>query len=898
MSLSAEEKLRVAHRLDELGIDLIEAGFPSSNPKELELFELLARERFRQRRDRRVRHDPPARRRRRGGSRRCACSPTASRPVCTLVGKTWSAAPREGRARRPRGEPAHDRRVGRLPRRRGQARDLRRRALLRRLARRPRLRAAAACAPPPRPAPRPSSAATPTAARCRRGSSRRWTTCWSRWAPPASRSASTATTTPAAAWPTRWPASRPARPTCRARSTATASAAATPTWSRSSPTSSSSSATTASPTSSSPALTEAAHFVDELLNFTPDPDQPYVGKNAFAHKGGMHVAGVTADPATFEHIDPALVGNARELLISELSGKGTVQARAEAAGLELDDDAAQRVVDRVKELEHGGYQFEAADGSFELLLRKETGRLRAAVPAGVLAGDRREARRRPRSRPRRRSRSGSAASATCAPPRATARSTRSTGRCARRSARSTRTSTTSSWSTSRSASSTRPRAPARSRACCSTPPTATRCGARSASRRTSSRPRGRRSSTRSSTACSGDRAAPAPRRRDRARVSRGRRTSRSRSRSRCSARARRSACSRSCAPGGSRSGPRVPAFEAAFAARLGVPHASAVSSGTAGLHLALRAAGVREGDEVVTSPFSFVASANAILYERATPVFADIDPVTLNLDPEAAAAAVTERTAALLPVHIFGYPADLPAFERLGLPIVEDACEALGAVHADGTAVGARGHPAVFGFYANKQLTTGEGGMVVSAEEASQGGDRLRAQPGPRARHGLARPRPPRVQLPAVGRRLRAGPRRSSSASTRCSPRAPRGRALPRGARRHRGPRACRARTPAATARLVRLRRPAPARRRPRRRRRRAARARDREQALPAGDPPDELLPRALRPPRGRVPRSARTSPRARSRCRSSRADREGQVARVAEALREACSGVAVPRAH
>jgi len=165
-------------------------------------------------------------------------------------------------------------------------------------------------------------------------------------------------------------------------------------------------------------------------------------------------------------------------------------------------------------------------------------------------------------------------------------------------------------------------------------------------------------------------------------------------------------------------GPRVPEFERRFAARLGVAHASAVSSGTAGLHLALRAAGVRDGDEVVTSPFSFVASANVIAYERARPVFADIDPRTLNLDPDAAAAAVTERTSAVLPVHIFGYPADLPAFERLGLPIVEDACEALGAVHADGVAVGARGHPAVFGFYANKQLTTGEGGMLTTGDAA------------------------------------------------------------------------------------------------------------------------------------------------------------------------------------
>jgi perosamine synthetase len=113
-----------------------------------------------------------------------------------------------------------------------------------------------------------------------------------------------------------------------------------------------------------------------------------------------------------------------------------------------------------------------------------------------------------------------------------------------------------------------------------------------------------------------------------------------------------------------------------------------------------------------------VASANVILYERARPVFADIDPVTLNLDPAAAAAAVSERTTAVLPVHIFGYPADLPAFERLGLPIVEDACEALGAVYADGVAVGGRGNPAVFGFYANKQMTTGEGGVVTTGDPA------------------------------------------------------------------------------------------------------------------------------------------------------------------------------------
>lgn len=165
-------------------------------------------------------------------------------------------------------------------------------------------------------------------------------------------------------------------------------------------------------------------------------------------------------------------------------------------------------------------------------------------------------------------------------------------------------------------------------------------------------------------------------------------------------------------------GPRVPAFEQAFAGRLGATCASAVSSGTAGLHLALRAVGVTDGDEVVTSPFSFVASANVMLFERATPVFADIDPVTLTLDPDAAAAAITERTTAILPVHIFGWPADLAALRRHGLPLVEDACEALGAVHPDGTPVGATGDPAVFAFYANKQMTTGEGGVVTMGDPA------------------------------------------------------------------------------------------------------------------------------------------------------------------------------------
>jgi perosamine synthetase len=165
-------------------------------------------------------------------------------------------------------------------------------------------------------------------------------------------------------------------------------------------------------------------------------------------------------------------------------------------------------------------------------------------------------------------------------------------------------------------------------------------------------------------------------------------------------------------------GPRLPEFEAALSERVGAPHVSAVSSGTAALHLAIRACGIERGDRVVTTPFSFVASANCLLYEGGEPAFCDIDPRTLNADAGAAAAAVDERTTGLLPVHIFGYPADMPAFEKLaadrGLWIVEDACEALGAAHADGAAVGARGNLATFGFYPNKQLSTGEGGALVS----------------------------------------------------------------------------------------------------------------------------------------------------------------------------------------
>jgi perosamine synthetase len=167
-------------------------------------------------------------------------------------------------------------------------------------------------------------------------------------------------------------------------------------------------------------------------------------------------------------------------------------------------------------------------------------------------------------------------------------------------------------------------------------------------------------------------------------------------------------------------GPMVERFEREFAAWLGVDDAVAVSSGTAALHLGVRALGWGPGDEVLTSPFSFVASANCLLYEGVRPVFCDVDQETLDLDPAAAAAAVGERTVGILPVHIFGYPAAMPELETLGakhgLGLLEDACEALGAIDSEGRRVGTRGNLATFAFYANKQLATGEGGMIVPSD--------------------------------------------------------------------------------------------------------------------------------------------------------------------------------------
>lgn len=162
-------------------------------------------------------------------------------------------------------------------------------------------------------------------------------------------------------------------------------------------------------------------------------------------------------------------------------------------------------------------------------------------------------------------------------------------------------------------------------------------------------------------------------------------------------------------------GPKVEQFERMVAEYLGVKEAVAVSSGTSGLHLAVRALRIGEGDEVITTPFSFIASSNCLLFERARPVFVDIEPMTLNIDPACIEAKITPRTKAILPVHTFGRPADMEVImeiaEKHRLAVIEDACEAIGASYK-GKKVGSESDAGVFAFYPNKQITTGEGGIV------------------------------------------------------------------------------------------------------------------------------------------------------------------------------------------
>ncbi len=371
MSLSAEEKLRVAHRLDELGIDLIEAGFPSSNPKELELFELLAAERFSnasiaafgmtRRRGLRADEDPALQ-----------VLADCFAPVCTLVGKTWGL---------------HLEKVVKVSREENLAMIGESIAFLVAAGKRALYDAehffdgyeddreyALACL-------RAAARAGAETVVC----------CDTNGGTLPDRIASVM----AEVVRQLGPAGVRIGIHCHddagcgvANTIAAVGAGATHVQGTINGYGERCGNANLVPVIANlqlklgheclteaqlGTLTETAHYLDELLNFTPDPDQPYVGRNAFAHKGGMHVAGVAADPATFEHIDPSLVGNRRELLVSELSGKGTVVERAREAGISLDQAGASRVIEHVKALEHQGYHFEAADGSFELLLRKETG---------------------------------------------------------------------------------------------------------------------------------------------------------------------------------------------------------------------------------------------------------------------------------------------------------------------------------------------------------------------------------------------------------------------------------------------------------------------------------------------------------------------------------------------
>ena len=225
-------------------------------------------------------------------------------------------------------------------------------------------------------------------------------------------------------------------------------------------------------------------------------------------------------------------------------------------------------------------------------------------------------------------------------------------------------------------------------------------------------------------------------------------------------------------------GPTIERFEEAFAEAVAAPHAAAVSSGTSGLHLLCVAAGIGPGDEVITSPYSFVASANCAIYEGATPVFADVDARTLNLDPAAVEAAVTERTKAVVAVDIYGYPCELDELraicDRHGLALIQDACEALGARYK-GEPVGSQGPSAVFAFYPNKQITTGEGGMVTTHSEEEHRAPRQPPEPGTRGRRRVARARAARVQLPD-----RRHPRRDRDRAAREASRDPRASGAPR----------------------------------------------------------------------------------------------------------------------
>lgn len=370
MSLTATEKLRVVHKLDELGVHLIEAGFPASNPKEEELFALLARESFvsaeiaafgmTRRRDVAAADDPALR-----------VLVDSFAPVCTIVGKTWGL---------------HLEKVVRVDREENLAMIAESVAFLREQGKRVVydaehffdawrddeayalrcLRAAAEagaetlalCDTNGSSLPHQIAAATVRVVDELGDTVRVGIHCHN---DAECGVANSLAAVDAGARQVQGTMNGIGERTGNANLTSIIANLELKMGCR------------ALPAGHLEKLTETAHFVDELLNLTPDPNQPFVGRNAFAHKGGLHVAGVRADASTFEHVDPEQVGNHRDLLVSELAGKATVVEKAGESGLNLDDAVAARVIERVKELEHEGHQFEAADASFELLMRRESG---------------------------------------------------------------------------------------------------------------------------------------------------------------------------------------------------------------------------------------------------------------------------------------------------------------------------------------------------------------------------------------------------------------------------------------------------------------------------------------------------------------------------------------------
>jgi 2-isopropylmalate synthase len=370
MSLSAEEKLRVAHRLDELGIHLIEAGFPASNPKEREVFELLGRERFAQAQ---VAAFGMTRRRgvAAGEDEALVVLAECVAPVCTLVGKTWTLhldklvkVDREENLRMIEESIAFLRGAGKrviydaehfFDGYRAEP-DYALRCIV--AAAEAGAETVTLCDTNGSSLPSQVAQATSAALAALGDGVRVGIHCHN--------DAECGVANSLAAVEVGARQVQGTMNGCGERTGNANLVSIIANLQLKLGYACLSEAQLAR-------LTETAHFVDEILNLTPDPNQPYVGRNAFAHKGGMHVAGVSADTATFEHIPPALVGNQRELLVSELAGRASVLEKAAELGLELDDATATKVLTRIKELEHRGYQFEAADGSLELLLRRESG---------------------------------------------------------------------------------------------------------------------------------------------------------------------------------------------------------------------------------------------------------------------------------------------------------------------------------------------------------------------------------------------------------------------------------------------------------------------------------------------------------------------------------------------